>query len=159
VAGGIGAELGGGKFTNGAQTGAFSYLFNDLLTVKSDGTVIKCEGDCVLIPDPDNPGEKIAVNRGFVGKSFGVGNAAGSVTVGEAVGAALTVTGAVGAVRATTTVLFGEAAGFLRTACVAISICSPNRVELTGQLVRDRAIVREAGRRATSQESRDQIVK
>jgi len=29
VAGGVGAELGGGKFINGAQTGAFSYLFND----------------------------------------------------------------------------------------------------------------------------------
>jgi hypothetical protein len=30
VLGGTGAELGGGKFTNGAQTGAFSYLFNEL---------------------------------------------------------------------------------------------------------------------------------
>ena len=29
MAGGVGAELGGGKFINGAQTGAFSYLFND----------------------------------------------------------------------------------------------------------------------------------
>ena len=30
VAGGIGAELGGGKFVNGAATAAFAYLFNDL---------------------------------------------------------------------------------------------------------------------------------
>jgi RHS repeat-associated protein len=29
VAGGLGAQLGGGKFLNGATTGAFSYLFND----------------------------------------------------------------------------------------------------------------------------------
>ena len=29
VAGGIGAELGGGKFVNGAATAAFAYLFND----------------------------------------------------------------------------------------------------------------------------------
>ncbi len=29
IAGGLGATLGGGKFINGAQTGAFSYLFND----------------------------------------------------------------------------------------------------------------------------------
>ena len=31
VAGGIGAELGGGKFANGAVTGAFGYIFNKLL--------------------------------------------------------------------------------------------------------------------------------
>jgi hypothetical protein len=30
VVGGTAAELGGGKFANGAQTGAFSYLFNQL---------------------------------------------------------------------------------------------------------------------------------
>ena len=30
VAGGIGAELGGGKFVNGAATAAFAYLFNDV---------------------------------------------------------------------------------------------------------------------------------
>ena len=30
IAGGIGAELGGGKFVNGAATAAFAYLFNDL---------------------------------------------------------------------------------------------------------------------------------
>ena len=30
VVGGTAAELGGGKFANGAQTGAFSYLFNEL---------------------------------------------------------------------------------------------------------------------------------
>lgn len=31
VVGGTAAELGGGKFANGAQTGAFSYLFNECL--------------------------------------------------------------------------------------------------------------------------------
>ena len=30
IAGGIGAELGGGKFVNGAATAAFAYLFNDV---------------------------------------------------------------------------------------------------------------------------------
>jgi hypothetical protein len=31
IAGGIGSVLGGGKFANGAQTGAFSYLYNELM--------------------------------------------------------------------------------------------------------------------------------
>jgi hypothetical protein len=31
IAGGIGSVLGGGKFANGAQTGAFSYLFNQAM--------------------------------------------------------------------------------------------------------------------------------
>jgi len=36
VSGGLGARLGGGKFANGATTGAFSYLFNDLLHQKEN---------------------------------------------------------------------------------------------------------------------------
>ena len=39
VAGGIGAELGGGKFQNGAVTGAFGYLFN-AVSVKVDGNSV-----------------------------------------------------------------------------------------------------------------------
>lgn len=34
IAGGIGAELGGGKFANGAQTAAMGYLFNQAATLK-----------------------------------------------------------------------------------------------------------------------------
>jgi hypothetical protein len=37
VAGGVGSILGGGKFMNGATTGAFGYLFNDMLTGTKTG--------------------------------------------------------------------------------------------------------------------------
>jgi murein DD-endopeptidase MepM/ murein hydrolase activator NlpD len=37
VVGGTAAELGGGKFANGAQTGAFSYLFNELGSLTQRG--------------------------------------------------------------------------------------------------------------------------
>jgi hypothetical protein len=37
VVGGTAAELGGGKFANGAQTGAFSYLFNEIGTLSQRG--------------------------------------------------------------------------------------------------------------------------
>lgn len=40
VVGGVTAELGGGKFENGAVTGAFGYLFNDLAHEKKKSTVI-----------------------------------------------------------------------------------------------------------------------
>ena len=44
VAGGIGAELGGGKFVNGAATAAFAYLFNDVRGAngKDGGASKKC---------------------------------------------------------------------------------------------------------------------
>lgn len=77
MAGGIGAELGGGKFANGAQTGAMGYLFNELMhsgwggTDKqrlqlsgydefeySDGTVCNGAGDpSCRVPKQNRPGE------------------------------------------------------------------------------------------------------
>ncbi len=162
IAGGAGAVAGGGKFANGAQTAAFSYLFNDsahrFLNSRS-----QCPGECTLVTNPN--GTKMFVPSGIAGQVVSA-NAKGLTLAQEQAtpsaseaGIALTVASVPGVVRSTTAALFGESAGFLRTACVALSICSPNRIDLTGQLIRDRAIVREAGRRATLQESRDQIVK
>jgi hypothetical protein len=47
IAGGIGAELAGGKFGNGAITGAFGYLFN-----------------CVMHAGPCGPGDKQSIQAG-----------------------------------------------------------------------------------------------
>ena len=46
VVGGTASVIGGGKFVNGAMTGAFSRLFNDLNTEKS------CFGKCARVYDP-----------------------------------------------------------------------------------------------------------
>jgi hypothetical protein len=56
VVGGTAAELGGGKFANGAQTGAFSYLFNEALhsrdtVVTIYGRYAAGVGDAVCRPD------------------------------------------------------------------------------------------------------------
>ncbi len=40
IAGGIGAELGGGKFADGAQTGAFVYLFNHSMSSRTDAVEV-----------------------------------------------------------------------------------------------------------------------
>lgn len=48
VLGGVGAVLGGGKFANGAETGAFGYLFNKLLHMQLNDqsrTTLHCD-DC-----------------------------------------------------------------------------------------------------------------
>ncbi len=46
VAGGLGAKLGGGKFANGAQTGAFSYMFNDAWSDAWEETPSTSEAMC-----------------------------------------------------------------------------------------------------------------
>ncbi|RFP76143.1 RHS repeat-associated core domain-containing protein [Hydrogenophaga borbori] len=43
VAGGVAAELAGGKFANGAMTAAYGYLFNEMLSTKK-GTTFKSSG-------------------------------------------------------------------------------------------------------------------
>lgn len=48
VAGGIGAELGGGKFVNGAATAAFAYLFNDVRG--ANGKDASASKNCSEIP-------------------------------------------------------------------------------------------------------------
>ena len=131
-----------GIFINGARTAAFSYLFNDaagrfgrFLNSRS-----QCEGECTLVTNPD--GTKMFVPSG-VARDVVSANAKGLTLAQEQTTpsasegfAALPVASIPGIVKTTTTALFGESAGFLRTACVALSICSPNRVDLTGQLTR-----------------------
>ncbi len=64
VAGGTASVLGGGKFANGAETGAFGYLFNACV----DGCRLKALGDAALMT------ADWVLGRGASDRSFGSGS-------------------------------------------------------------------------------------
>lgn len=89
VAGGVGSIMGGSKFGNGAITGAFGYLFNDVLTVGGSYTLnlfgfasVSLDGGTYLeLPnywDPENSGRWDLGLRG----SFSGGLDIGSIKAG-----------------------------------------------------------------------------
>ena len=64
VAGGIGAELGGGKFVNGAATAAFAYLFNDLShAYPENGRMSESASYKQTLKDARKAGEYYAIGR------------------------------------------------------------------------------------------------
>lgn len=101
VSGGVASVLGGGKFANGATTGAFSYLFNFLGRCRSNAECMKREGylgtqysDGTLCNGPRDPACRFP---GAAGENAGANVSGGSevtVMVGFA-GASLSATKAI----------------------------------------------------------------